>query len=95
MVEDFDEKGLYVLNQLKNLIRKHGGRVDSGNSDCIAWMSEHNGSCAGCSSNLGCTKLTQLLRLQLPVNLEEKQVIELMKGVLKAQTVEGVVEAYP
>jgi hypothetical protein len=86
------EKKVSRVDEFRKLIEGNGDKVLA--SDCTKWLSEHHCSCAGCPSDLGCTKLLQMLRLQLPNNLPEERINDLMKGILNARTTKEATEIY-
>jgi len=94
MPEAITEKKIDRVDEFRKIIKSGEDRVDAGTEDCTKWLFEHKGSCTGCPSDLGCMKLVQLLRLQLPNGLPEKRIIEHMTDVLNARTVEGAKDAY-
>lgn len=88
------EEKVDTVAEFKEIIISGGDRVERSTKTCFTWLSEHQGSCDNCPSDLGCKKLVQLMRLRLPTDLPDQQIDAHMDDILNARTDREVREAF-
>jgi hypothetical protein len=66
-------------SDLVGLVRKGGDKVSIHTEECVLWGLEHS-NCEGCSSELGCAKVTRYMLVgMLPVIYQAKGFEEFLK----------------